>query len=61
MGISMAPGNDKDRKRLVRLLSRAANVSHTLDVRLNNAPLESDLGKLVASLEEFISYRTQKL
>ncbi len=60
MGISMIPGQDVARKRLIRLLNRAAEVSETLNVRIDDTGLQRELKKLVVRLEEFIAYSNQK-
>ncbi len=60
MGISMIPGQDVAMKRLIRLLNRAAEVSETLNVRIDDTGLQRELKKLVVRLEEFIAYSNQK-
>lgn len=60
MGMSIAPGFERERKQLLAILRQAAALSETLDFRVNGKPMSAQLTLVSEQLKEFVSYRLEK-
>jgi hypothetical protein len=60
MSLNIAPGFYRERKELIRLLNRAAELSGTLKLRVDEKEVAAQLGNISEKLEALLAYQSEK-
>jgi hypothetical protein len=60
MGLSIAPGFYRERKQLVRLLNRAAELSGSLKLHVDEKEVAAQLSNISEQLEVLLAYQSEK-